>query len=709
MIAEVSGRRGERAALRSLARHHGILSSFIAEGGQRVSANDESLIGVLRALGVELTAPKDAPGLLTAVTAEWRPIQPVLVARQGSRAIHQIELPARLDPERVELTLHREDGSSTTRPLSELLAARSSKVDSGGGRRALHRIRLGAALSVAPGYHRLEVTARGLSASATVIAAPRRCPIPERGWGVFAPIHALRRDDDWGVGTFGDLAELGAWARGLGASFVGTLPMNATFLRGPLADPSPYRPVSRLAWNELFIDVDKVPELPLVAAAKELRSDLVFVRVLEALRSGDFADPERVLANKRAVLQLLADAMHVGSFRRRSEFEEFCVIHPEVEEYARFRATTEHLERTWRHWSDAERTASAALDDTDAAVRYHRYVQWIADGQLKDAASAAGLFMDLPVGVHPEGFDPFHFPGSFASRAMGGASPDIFQPAGQNWSVTPLHPEGVRDDGYRYVISYLRHAMRHATMVRIDHVMGLHRLWWVPDGMSAAEGAYVRYHSEELRAIVVLEAARAGVGVVGEDLGTVAPSVRNAMRTDGMLRSHVHQFAATPMTPLPDPADDSIATLGSHDLPTFATWWAANDVDERVLRGHLSEAEAEAGRTERAEIRQMTPVAADAAVETALEVHLGHLAAGPAQLVMVDLEDLWSERAPQNRPGTGAEERNFRRRWMKRWPEDLCGEASRPTVVLRELDRLRRLGATSSTSTASAGPTEADR
>ncbi|HEX7460448.1 MAG TPA: 4-alpha-glucanotransferase, partial [Acidimicrobiales bacterium] len=247
-------------------------------------------------------------------------------------------------------------------------------------------------------------------------------------------------------------------------------------------------------------------------------------------------------------------------------------------------------------------------------------------------------------------------------------------------------------DGYRYPIALLRHAMRHAAVVRIDHVMGLHRLWWIPEGMAATEGAYVSYRAEELRAVVVLEASRAGVAVVGEDLGTVAPAVRAAMRRDGMLRSHVHQFAATPDDPLPDPPPDSLASLGTHDLPPFAAGWAGLDINERARHGGYPPEAASAPRAERAALRAAIgdALGRPAPPGRVLQFLLLHLADGPARLVLVDLEDLWLEREPQNRPGTGPEGGNFRRRWARRWPDDLRPRNRRPSTVLRLVDAARR-------------------
>ena len=528
-----------------------------------------------------------------------------------------------------------------------------------------------------------------------MIAAPRRCPDPDRGWGVFAALHAVRSDADWGVGSYEHLAQLGSWVGGLGGSFVGTLPLFASFLDGPVVEPSPYQPASRLAWNELYVEVERLPELELSAEARRLLASAPFRNRLTRLREATLADPPAALAAKRQVLELLADALDASSSPRRGALRAFLAERPEVEAYARFRAATETLGRPWPQWDGAGpgRIPDGAVDER--ALRYHRYAQWAAADQLAEAAAAGRLYLDLPVGVHPEGFDPWFFASSFAPGTFVGAPADDFQPAGQDWGVHPLHPEGIRDDGYRYPIAILRHAFRHAGIVRIDHVMGLHRLWWVPAAWRPARAPTSATAPEELRALTVLEATRAGVAVVGEDLGTVSPSVRAAMRSDGMLRSHVHQFAATPADPFPEPP----ATRWRLSTPTTSRPLPPGGPDSTsttgCTEGVLRADDAHAQQAARADLRSAVASALGrtATPAVALRALLGSLARGPARLVMVDLEDLWLEREPQNRPGTVAEG-NFRRRWARRWPEDLATRTRRPLALLRMVDTARRSGKT---------------
>ncbi|HMK63116.1 MAG TPA: 4-alpha-glucanotransferase [Acidimicrobiales bacterium] len=700
MTADGTSVAGGRWALDELARRHGVQVAYADYRGRHRRASVDTVIAVLRALGVALAGPDEAPALLRAHDAEAGPVlEPVLV-RRGTISTHAIVLPAALDPAEVDISVRHEDGTTVSRPLSTLLVERelARPTSAGRGARLRRRFRLP---PVPDGYHRLTAEGRGIEAEALVVASPARCPQPPRGWGVLAPLHALRTATDWGVGSYRDLGEVGGWVSELGGLFVGTLPVFAALLEGPSADPSPYRPASRLAWNELYLDVESLPELETCAEARRLLGSAGFERDRERLCVAPLADPAATMAAKRRVLELLASALFSGSSRWLRKLQEFVASRPELLAYARFRASMEDGSRASGPWRGAGDRRRGLPPSDDPDVRYHLYVQWATDRQLAEAATRAGLYMDLPVGVHPSGFDPWWKPQAFVTGTSAGAPPDQFFASGQSWGFSPLHPAGLREEGYAYLIAALRHAMRHAAVVRIDHVMGLHRLWFVPDSMAPREGVYVRYRAEELRAVVVLEAARAAVAVVGEDLGTVPAGVRRDMRSDGMLRSHVYQFAASAQDPFPVAPSDALASLGTHDLPPFAAWWKGTDIEDRVRQGCTAEAEAVTERSERRALREAVGkavVRAGRAAGTrspalspsqALRACLIHLASGPARLMLVDPADLWGEREPQNRPGTGAEEANFLRRWAKIWPDDLVPPAG-PSAMLRQVDRARR-------------------
>lgn len=647
-------------ALRELAHLRGIQLQYRGNDGRRVFVDDEVLFAVLASLGEPLANEANAVDALADAKARraLRPLEPVIAHRHGGRGIAKLSLPAGSESTKIQVTLRLEDGSESRASLSDP---------------ALHLEMIGPAHSgfceysfralsptTPPGYHTLTVVGPGLESQALVIAAPRAGPRPERSWGAFIPLYALRREEgDWGVGSISDLSGLGSWIRAQGGKLVGTLPLLAHFLDDSGSYAGPYLPASKLAWNEAYVDLGSLAELACgdrwaVAARAAMESSVAGNGAPQSSRHADIAS---VLRRKRPILELLAKSLFESGDARRTELEEFLVARPELREYARFRAASE---------SDA----SDSSEDGDAA-RYHLYSQWVADQQLAECGEG-GLYLDMPIGVHPSGFDTWWEPGSFVTGVSGGAPPDLFFSEGQSWGFPPLHPDNLRHVGYRYVIACLRHVMAHASMVRIDHVMGLNRLYWVPDGFDPRRGAYVRYHADEMHALTVLEASRSDTVVVGEDLGTVPAVVRSDMARDQMLSSFVMQFASTEANPVPVPPERSLATLGTHDLPTFRAYWSGYDIEEQHRQGRIDSAREQEQITARAQWRKATleglslsDVVGDDPAQTAgpaLFGFLEHLGRSPADVVLVDLEDLWLEPDQQNRPGTGPEERNFTRR-----------------------------------------------
>jgi 4-alpha-glucanotransferase len=535
----------------------------------------------------------------------------------------------------------------------------------------------------------------------------------ERSWGVFLPLYALRTRDDGGVGDLAGLRSLLAWTAGLGGSTVGILPIGAQFLGGPMHDPSPYSPASRLFWNELHLDLPGLPEASSPAVRTVLEGPELR-REREDLRRRPLVDHRRASAVVRRVLEAAAGALFDGGGPRRDALAAFERTHPLAREYARFRAVCERRGTWWGAWPARLRQGALRPSDGDRGIeRLHRYAQFAASEQLAavadDAARVgAGLQLDLPLAVNPAGFDAWRFRGLFALGVRGGAPRDLFQPNGQDWGFPPLHPETTRADGHAYLRAVVAGMARHASALRIDHVMGLHRLYWIPPGLDPTHGVYVRYPAEELYAAILLEAHRHGTRVVGEDLGTVPAEVRRSMRRHGVLRSYVAEFAfrpRRPSRPIRPPAAGQVASIETHDLPPFASYWEALDVEDRLASGLIDPREARRLREERARLRErllahlvregwveMPGARVDtdgaAAGRLALRGCLRLLAASEAAVVVVNLEDLWWERRPQNVPGTGPERPNWRRR--ARHALEAFPRLRGVEEVLTEVDRLRR-------------------
>jgi 4-alpha-glucanotransferase len=510
------------------------------------------------------------------------------------------------------------------------------------------------------GYHRLEVTTPSGTATSLLLTVPARPRAPAarsapRAWGLFAPLYALHDRQTWGCGDFSALERFVAWAADHGATVVGTLPILSAFL-DRLYDPSPYRPVSRTFWNEVFLDVTREPEYEGSELVQRIVASADFQNELERLRSREYVDLRRVARLKRQVLEGMLAQLRSGPSRRSAELDRFSRKEDRLAAYARFRAEMEVHRRPPRSREEAPSDPSGPPDhEAIARADYHRYVQWLSTRQL-EAVSRFGrrrnvdLYLDVPLGTHPEGFDAWWEGPAIVSGASIGVPPDPGFPAGQNWGIAPANPERLREEGYAAFVATVRKHLDIVRVLRIDHVMGIHRLFWILNGTRARDGAFVRNRSEELYAVLEIEAARGHAALVGEDLGTVPPEVRPAMARHGLLRSYVQQLEwddPTLRSPRRCP-ENALASLNTHDMIPFAAYWLGRRETDRRIHGHpprLPRAVAEAPDVEEALRRAIEP-----------------LARGPARFLLLNVEDLWGETRPQNIPGTVGLGKNFGRR-----------------------------------------------
>ena len=691
-----SGRRpaATRRDLRELARLCDVQTSFRSIGGARVSSRDEALIGVLRAMGKEIDGPNDAP---EAVAAErWdlarRVIEPVTVAWDGRLEAVHIQLPsgATDTPIRIGFAEPDEEEPQAWNRVDPVPSPNPGALPGFVFSRVSTDQRLEA------GYHRLFVESAVGRHSSLVMAAPRRLPAPVgRPWGLFVPLHGVRSAQ--GVGGYGDLERLYGWLHDHGGRVLATLPLLATFLGDPF-EPSPYSPASRLFWNELYLDVVRAPGLE---ACPEAHAALRDPALWRGLDRGPFVDLEATMAAKRRVLEPLAHAFFSGDPPPR--YRAFLAERPDVRDYARFRAEVDRRRSWWSAWPEAERDGELGGDpEDDDSGRYHLFVQWLAHRQLEGwtdrSTTGEGLYLDLPLGASAGSYDVWRHRGAFATGASAGAPADAFFPHGQAWGFPPLHPERVREDGYRYPIACLRNLLRYASVVRLDHVMSLHRLYWIPAQFPAELGVYVRYRPEEWYAAISIEANRVGGVVVGEDLGTVPREVRVAMRRHGMLGSYVVQLEARPDPgrALPDPSAGALATVNTHDLPMWAGFWEGDDVVLSRDLGIIGENQAAERHAERRALREAITAflssrdlleAGHADSGRLLDACLLFLAGSDASVVVATLEDLWLERRPQNVPGTGAERPNWRGRLA--FTLDELAADPHVTDALSRIDRVR--------------------
>jgi 4-alpha-glucanotransferase len=496
------------------------------------------------------------------------------------------------------------------------------------------------------GYHDVEIKGK----RTFVISSPLQAFFPpDRTWGLFVPIYALHSKRNPKAGDLTDFANVMDWMHGLGGTVAATLPLLGAFLDVPF-DPSPYSPATRLFWNEFYIDIDRVPEC---SGSQRSRS----------LKRSKYVDYRGVMAEKRRVLEPLAKRFFSrGEPVRREQFARFIRETEGLHDYAEFRAVTDRQRNGWPDWPAHLREGTIRKADYDESVKnYHLYVQWIIQDQLHAlsrtaAAHGQSLYLDLPLGLNAASYDIWRNRSFFVDGVSGGAPPDPVFTKGQNWGFPPMNPEAMRLNRYQYVIAYLRNHLRYAKLLRVDHVMGLHRLYCIPNELTGEKGVYVEYPAEELWAILCLESHRYQAGIVGENLGTVPPEVNKAMKRHRIREMYVVQYEimGDPKKPaLRPPPVKSVASLNTHDMPPFRAFLDGSDIDDRIDLSFLDEKAARQERKERALMRRKL---------SSFRKAIRFLSDSMATVVLVNAEDLWQETLPQNVPATSEERPNWRRR-----------------------------------------------
>jgi len=606
---------------------YGVMTSYIDMNKRRQEAHPESVLLALRALGAPVIGPGDIPAGLRERREELRRrvVEPVIVAWEG--LIPQQRTTSGNPGAKATLVL--EDGRTQRWPTKSPLPY---------------------------GYHRLHVETKGQQIRSLVVSAPTRAnfPFSEKASGIFAPLYALHSRRSRGAGDLTDMASLAEWTANRGGRVISTLPLLANFLDKPF-EPSPYSPISRLFWSEFYIDPANVPEFE---AGRRKESAPHAGKV----RQSPLVDYRTSMRSKRSVLEAMADAFfeHAAG-ARREEFEKFVANNPEIPVYARFRAQTDQIQRGWHRWP------ANLPSPNERAARYHAYVQWIVQSQLRDLEVRCReyeclLYLDLPLGLHRDSFDTWRYPHLFVKGISGGAPPDPVFTTGQDWAFQPLHPERMREDGYSYAIAYIRNHLRYAKLLRIDHVMGLHRLYWIPEGLQGDRGLYVEYPAEDMYAILSLESHRAGAGIVGENLGVVPESVNRAMRRHNIRQLYVAQYetaVGAGKSALRNPPEGSVASLNTHDMFPFEGFLQEADIDERLRLGFVNMKGAVRERKYRKKVREAFEAAFG---KNVFEGCTRFLEKSKASIVLHNLEDLWGETRPQNIPSTTREHANWRRR-----------------------------------------------
>lgn len=669
--------------IEQLAQQRGIGATFHDYRGERHTITTATKAALLEAMGVPLAAERERAKDL---------LDPVCVSLGGAA----IEVPVHVEQLAIDATLQWElvlENGETRSGSSDVASLRKS------GARLVLRSRL------PQGYHELTVRSGDRLARTRVIVAPAACYAPAifthtRVWGVAIQLYTLRSERNWGLGDFADLCELIELAAPLGCSIVGVNPLHALMPANP-AHISPYSPSSRQFLNVLYIAVPQVPELEHCAAAVRRIAEPEFRRQLAELRAVPRVDYVRVADCKLEILRLLHEAFAAldAAHPRRAAFDAYVAQRGEpLRLHALYDALDAHFRARsaeywgWPSWPEEYRGPRAAAVGTfahthAAEVEFHSYLQWVAEEQLAHAQRLArergmtlGLYGDVAVGVNSAGSETWANQALYRLGASIGAPPDPLALLGQDWGIPPQDPSELQTQRYAPYSQMLANNMRHVAALRLDHVMALFRLWWVPRGLPSKDGAYVHYPLEALMAILALESERNRCFVIGEDLGTVPDEVRDAMQRFDVYHYRVLLFEKHPDGSFKPPSAytaHSLATVTTHDLPTLKAWWEGADIALRdaleLFPTERSREDACAARvTDR--LRLMEALVAQrlwhwdsseplpsysAALSRAIHAYLG---LSQANVALIQLEDLIGMTDAVNVPGTNDEHANWQRK-----------------------------------------------
>jgi 4-alpha-glucanotransferase len=672
-------------ALVELADICGVATRYHDWRGRLVDVREETLIAVLHALGVDAHTPEARRASLDhAHRVRWRQVlPPTVVQRSGSGAVVAVHC---RHGDAVSLLIECEDG--TERTDVEQLMHWVEPVEVDGELRGEATFRLPADLPA--GWHQLLAQTGHEAATATLVVAPASLEDDDasaQDRGVAVQLYAARSAQSWGMGDLGDLVTLVRWTGERGGSFVLVSPLAAAAPAAPI-EPSPYYPATRRFTDPIYLRVATMPEY--AAAGWGTRQRIVELRDGLDVAS-DGIDRDRIWTSKRAAFALLwpvarSDPMRVdelAAYRAREGAD--------LERFATWCALAERYGVPWQQWPAGIRNVDLLATDLGELanrVQFYCWLQMCCDEQLAMAEAAAresgmrvGVIHDLPVGVRPGGADTWAFPDLFAVGVHVGAPADGFNQQGQDWQQPPWRPDRLAATGYAAYRDLLRAAFRHAGGLRVDHVLGLFRLWWIPAGNSAADGTYVRCDADAMLGILTLEAQRAGAVVIGEDLGTIEPGVRDALADRGILGSTVMWFE-TDHAGVPIPPEHwrprALATVTTHDLPTTAGLLELSHVDLRARLGlldntvddeRLAEAHKRDGWLALAADRGLLPGVDEAATGDDLAAMHALLMQSPCRLVAVAVPDLVGDPRQPNQPGTTDEYPNWCLPLARRTPD----------------------------------------
>ena len=697
--------------LHQLADLAGIVAEYHDIWGNPHTASDTTRRGLLQAIGISCSNDNEiAASLGQWQMRHWRQrLAPVQVIAANQSVPVRLQLPLSEMASRLRWTLTLEDGALVSDEFEPGVLPLLDSTEIEG--ETWHARRLDLPAIAAIGYHQLIIGDAKLS----LIVHPSHCHQPPalneggRVWGLSAQLYGVRSGRNWGIGDFTDLRGLIEWAAEAGADLVGVNPLHALFPHNP-RHASPYSPSSREFLNTLYLDIEAVPEFAESAGTRVIVETPDFQARLDALRAAELVDYASVAKIKSMILERLYRHFrkyHLDATTPRAE--DFRAYQRQggldLSRFALYQALQEHLFAAdpncwgWPVWPETYRdptsdsVASFANEHPDR-VEYYQYLQWLTVAQLEAAGTLAnqrgmriGLYQDLAVGVDLGGADTWSNRELYAIGARIGCPPDDFSLMGQDWGLPPWIPERLHEQAYAPFIAMLRANMRGAGALRLDHVMGLMRLYWAPPGEDARSGAYLNYPLQDLLGILALESARNRCLIVGEDLGTVPDAVRGALHDLGVLSYRLFYFERNygqenhgAFKPPHDYPAQALVAGSTHDLPTLAGFWRGADIELRSTLGlypnedqHARQIEERAQDKVRlfaalanegllpadlppdpAEVPEMTP--------SLLRAIHRYLARTPSKLVMLQAEDLLGQMEQTNLPGTVEQHPNWQRK-----------------------------------------------
>ena len=691
--------------LRRIADANGVATGFWDWYGNWVGVSASTLLKVLGALGLPLDESSTVGDVHEAQRLtderEWRrTLPPTIVARQGGGYMFPVHVP---DGSWVNVQWVLEDGRKGA----------CDQVDRYVPPRMIDGELVGRATFDVPhwlplGWHRLVATVEGGHVeSATLIIVPNTLSLPllessRRVWGVNAQLYSTRSASSWGIGDAADLADLAAVCADKGADFLLINPVHASQPVSPLEN-SPYLPVSRRWLNPIYIRPESIEEYASLPEASRVAIKQLSDETRQFAIREDLIDRDRSWEAKRKALEIIFDAPR--SYHRQSQLDRFIERGgSELSNYALWCALVER-EGTIELPEDLARSSAPRVElerlELAERVDFYQWCQWVVAEQLEHAQHVArevgmeiGIMADLAVGVHPYGSEKWSRPELFASGMSVGAPPDVYSQQGQNWSQPPWSPRSLAESGYLPLRDMVRAALANAGAVRIDHILGMFRLWWIPEGRAATEGTYVYYDHEAMMGVILLEAQRAGAVVIGEDLGVVEPWVRDYLRERGVLGTSVVWFekegGGWPLRP-EHYRDRALAAVNIHDLPPTLGYIRGIQTTLRSELGLLTDDIETVRAGDRLELEQVGARlheygcidGAEPSERETVEGLYRYVAKTPSKLVVASLVDAVGDVRPQNMPGTGADQ-------YPNWCVPLC-DSDGEEVAIEDLPTDERL------------------